>query len=60
MNKKKIVNLGYQLAIIIIELMFFYIKYLYLYFLLTIKIRIIMGIIIIKYYPRRGFNYIIN
>jgi hypothetical protein len=50
MNKKnKKVNHGYQLAIIIIELMFFYIKYLYLYFLLTIKMRIIMGIIIIKY-----------
>jgi len=30
-NKNKIVNLGYQLAIIIIELMFFYIKYLYIY-----------------------------
>jgi len=48
-NKSKIVNLGYQLVIIIIELMFFYIKYSYIYILLTIKMKIIMGIIIKKY-----------
>ncbi len=39
-NKNKIVNLGYQVATIIIELM--------LYLLLTMKMKIIMGIIIIK------------
>jgi len=48
-NKNKIVNLGYQLATIIIELIVIaIIKYLHLYLLLIIKIKIIMGIIIIK------------
>jgi hypothetical protein len=48
-NKNKIVNLGYQVATVIIEFMLFiFFKYIHLYLLLTIKVKTIMGIIIIK------------
>jgi len=49
-NKNKIVNLGYQLATIIIELMLFLLlnNYIYIYILWTLKMKRIMGIIIIK------------
>jgi len=47
-NNNKIVNLGYQLATIIIELKILITKNLHLYLLLTIKMKIIMGKNIIK------------
>jgi len=47
-RNNKIINLGYQLATIIIELKFLITKYLHLYLLLTIKMKIIMENIIIK------------
>jgi hypothetical protein len=47
-NKIKIVNLGYQLATIIIELMLFLPLNIYIYLIWTIQMKIIMGIIIMK------------
>jgi len=48
-NKHKIVNIGYQLVTIIIELMLLLLSNIYIYIYYEfIKMKIIMGIIVIK------------